>query len=64
MSRPDFPNPPCIMTSNLISRIVSDQEFYDRDAERAERQQRETEEMREMEECQREEHEYNDKEKH
>jgi hypothetical protein len=39
MPRPDFPNPYTILTPGMISRIRSNQEYYDRDPERAEREQ-------------------------
>ena len=49
MSRPDFPNPYCVLTPGMISRIRSDQEYYDRDPERAEREQAEQRERKEEE---------------
>ena len=50
MSRPDFPKPYCPLTPEMIYRIISDQECYDRDPERAEREQAEAEERRRLEE--------------
>lgn len=54
MSKPDFPKPYTPLTPNIISRIRSEQEYYDRDPERAEREQRARAE-REREEREREE---------
>lgn len=54
MARPDFPNPYTILTPNMISRIRSDQEVYDRDPERWERQERQRKEEREQERLQEE----------
>ena len=48
MSRPDFPR--CILPANVISRIREEQEYYDKDPERAEREQTEREERRRLEE--------------
>ena len=45
MPRPNFPN--CIMPPEVISRIVSEQEYYDADPERAERQQAQMQQQRE-----------------
>jgi len=39
MPRPEFPSPPCPLTSGMISRLRSDQAYYDQDPERAEREQ-------------------------
>lgn len=50
MPRPKFPSPYCVLPSEVISRITSDQAHYDRDPERAERQQVEEEERRQMDE--------------
>ena len=47
MPRPNFPN--CIMPPEVISRIVSEQEYYDADPERAEREQAQMQEQREEE---------------
>jgi len=41
MARPDFPRPYTILTPEMIHRINSDQEAYDRNPERFERMQRE-----------------------
>jgi len=49
MSRPDFPNPYTPLTPGMISRIRSEQDYYDQNPERYERQQREREEQRRME---------------
>lgn len=47
MSRPKFLN--CVMTSNVISRIKQEQEYYDKDPDRYERQQHEAQEQYRME---------------
>jgi len=52
MSRPDFPNPYCILTPSMISRINSDQQYYDEDPERYERQERARQEQRELDQRQ------------
>ena len=49
MSRPDFPNPYCILPASCISRIKSDQEAYDRDPEYFENLERIAEEERQRE---------------
>jgi len=49
MSRPDFPRPYTILTPNMISRINSEQQYYDENPERYERQQRIAKENRELE---------------
>ena len=49
MARPDFPRPYTILTPEMIHRINSDQEAYDRNPERFERMQREAKEERERE---------------
>jgi hypothetical protein len=57
MPRPEFPNPYCFLTPRIISRIRSNQEYYDSDPERAEREQsaqREHNEEMEQREQQRE----------
>lgn len=56
MSRPDFPKPYSMLTANMISRIRSDQDAYDKDPEAAERAQRQAKEdrLREYEEERRE----------
>lgn len=48
MPRPNFPN--CIMTPNIINRIRSNQEEYDKDPERWECREREEKERRLQEE--------------
>ena len=40
MSRPDFPNPYCVLTPGIINRIISNQEAYDRNPEGYERRER------------------------
>jgi hypothetical protein len=47
--RPEFPNPYCPLTPNIISRIISNQEFYDKDPEGYERRERAREEERRQE---------------
>jgi len=49
MTRPDFPRPYTILTPEMIHRINSDQEVYDRNPERSERMQRQAEEDYERE---------------
>ncbi len=49
MSRPDFPKPYCILPPSCISRIISDQQEYDKDPEGYERREREQEEERRQE---------------
>ena len=49
MPRPEFPNPPCILTPGMISRINSEQQHYDEDPERAEAEQESAEQRREVE---------------
>ncbi len=58
MSRPEFPSPPCPLTPLMISRIRSDQDYYDQDPERAERDQLAQRERQEEEK--RQEREYYD----
>lgn len=53
MSRPDFPNPYCILPANVISRIISDQAVYDENPEKWEREERLRKEEREREEYER-----------
>lgn len=50
MSRPDFPQPYCILTPEMICRINSDQAEYDRDPEAWERAEKAAEERRQEEE--------------
>lgn len=57
MPRPDFPHPYSPLPAEVIMRINEEQEYYDRDPERAEREQREREERR-MEEQRQEEEAY------
>ena len=47
MSRPKYPN--CIMTPEIINRILHEQDFFDDDHERYERQESEYEERRQQE---------------
>ena len=49
MSRPDFPKPYTPLTPGMISRIRSEQDYYDQNPERYERQQRERKERERME---------------
>lgn len=49
MSRPDFPKPYTVLTLETISRIRSNQEYYDRDPERVEREQVARHEQEKME---------------
>lgn len=49
MSRPNYPQPYCILTPGIISRIRSEQEYYDRDPERAEQRQQEQERLEQEE---------------
>ena len=49
MSRPKFPEPYTVLTPNIISRIISEQDFYDKDPERYEREQKRREEDRILE---------------
>lgn len=49
MSRPDFPRPYTPLTPGMISRIRSEQDYYDQDPERYERQQTERKERERME---------------
>jgi len=58
MPRPEFPTPYTPLTPGMISRIRSDQEYYDRDPERAERDQLAQRERQEEE--RRQEREYHD----
>ncbi len=46
MARPDFPRPYCVLPAECIRAINEEQQYYDKDPERAERQQREREERR------------------
>jgi hypothetical protein len=50
MSRPDFPKPYTPLTPGMISRIIEDQNYYDKDPERYERIDRERAENRRQEE--------------
>ena len=50
MSRPEFPQPYCVLPSNCISRIVSEKNYYDSDPERAEREQADRAEQAMLEE--------------
>ena len=59
MPRPEFPNPYCILTKEMISRIRSDQDYYDQNPEQSEREQREQQE-REDEERHREQERYDE----
>lgn len=49
MARPEFPTPYTILTPGMISRIRSNQEYYDQDPERAEREQQERDERERLE---------------
>jgi len=48
MSRPEFPRG-CVLPSSCIRRIREEQEYYDKDPERAEREQEQQEEQRRRE---------------
>ena len=49
MSRPGFPKPYCILTSNCIRRINEEQAYYDENPKRYEWQQKARQEQRELE---------------
>jgi len=49
MARPEFPNPYIILPPGMISFIRGDQEYYDRNPEKAEREQAAQREYEEME---------------
>ncbi|MBD3261039.1 MAG: hypothetical protein GF334_05055 [Candidatus Altiarchaeales archaeon] len=49
MPRPEFPTPYTILTPGMISRIRSNQGYYDRNPERAEREQQERKERERLE---------------
>jgi len=57
MSRPEYPNPYCILPASCIRRIRENQEYYDKNPERAEREQREAK-QRQADELRQEQEDY------
>lgn len=49
MPRPEYPSPPCILTPSMISRINSEQQYYDDNPGQAEAEQEAAEQRRQEE---------------